>query len=243
MLERFYHPCAAESGRIVLGGDEARHLSRVRRIRLGEVVEIFDGKGFATVAEVVAIVGERVELVPSGPALPCRPAPLLLTLATAVPKGERFEWLVEKAVELGVRRLVPIITERSVVLPGSGKLDRLRRVVVEASKQCRGDTLMELADPQPYRTFLERANKCEVRVLAHPGGLSFDRWPPLEAAAAVVAIGPEGGFTTGEVALASEAGWVVVSLGVTLLRIETAALVACARLMAQAESRQEIVEP
>src|SRR5262249_14951791 len=122
MADRFYCPDPAVEGRFVLQGDEARHLGRVRRVGLGEVVELFDGRGFATRAKVAGLARDRVELIGQGEPLPDREARCRLTLASAVPKGERFDWLVEKATELGVARLVPLLTERSVVDPGAAKL-------------------------------------------------------------------------------------------------------------------------
>jgi 16S rRNA (uracil1498-N3)-methyltransferase len=139
-----------------------------------------------------------------------------LTLATAVPKGDRFDWLVEKATELGVERLIPLVTDRSVVEPRGSKLSRLRRLIIESSKQCRRDRLMVLDDP-----------------LADPEGCPPGRWPPLERGRSLaLAVGPEGGFTTEERALADQAGWRPINLSVHTLRIETAGLAGCAALLA-----------
>src|SRR5262249_5827936 len=120
MAERCYCADAAShtGGRLLLDGDEAHHLARVRRVATGEVVEVFDGKGFATRAEVIAVGKRQVELRPVGPPLPSREPGVRVTLASAFPKGERADWLVEKATELGVGRLVPLVCERSVVDPG-----------------------------------------------------------------------------------------------------------------------------
>src|SRR5262249_15441748 len=137
-------------GRLRLPADEARHLSRVCRLGLGDQVEVFDGQGFATTAEVVVIRDDWVELSARGAPLPVRQPECALTLATAVPKGDRFDWLVEKATELGVERLIPMLSERSVVDPRSSKLTRLRRTVIEASKQCGRARLMVLEGPVPW---------------------------------------------------------------------------------------------
>lgn len=240
MPERFYEPRASAGGVIVLGGDEARHLQRVRRIGLGARVEVFDGKGFTTAAVVVGLGRDRVELSPTGLPLPDRAVPLSLTLASAVPKGDRFDWLVEKAVELGVGRLVPLLTERSVVVPGGSKLERLRRTVIETSKQCGRNRLMEIGEPVELRTFLHTGPPSDGRrFLAHPGGLAFGCWPALERSSVHVLIGPEGGFTDAEVEEATQANWIAVGLGATVLRVETAALVAASRLLARAEAGLE----
>jgi 16S rRNA (uracil1498-N3)-methyltransferase len=232
MADRFYCPELSKTGRLALEGDEARHLARVRRLGPGDVVEVFDGRGFATRAEVVAVGRDRVELRPVGDPLPDRAPPCRLTLATAVPKGERFDWLVEKATELGVERLVPLVTERSVVDPSDAKLDRLRRVIVEASKQCGRNRLMVLDRPCAWYSCLSMPEG-ERGFLAHPGGLPPHAWPrPWVGAGATLAIGPEGGFTDAELDRAGAAGWRVVSLGASLLRIETAGLAGCSMLLA-----------
>jgi 16S rRNA (uracil1498-N3)-methyltransferase len=239
LVERFYCPELPKDGRFALKGDEARHLARVRRLRPGDVVEVFDGRGFATRAEVVEVGRDRVELRTLGDPIPDRAAACRLTLATAVPKGERFDWLIEKATELGVERLVPLVTERSVVDPRDAKLDRLRHVIVEAAKQCGRNRLMELDRSTPWPAFLATQVETE-RWMAHPSGRSPDAWPkPRRGGHATLAIGPEGGFTEAEVEAAGAAGWRAIRLGATLLRIETAGLAGCSMLLALCEGPDE----
>lgn len=239
-LDRFYCPAIMRDGPSVLDGDEARHLARVRRVPVGAEVELFDGRGQAVRAEVVALGRDQATLrVVEW--LAARPGPpMAVTLATAIPKGERFDWLIEKATELGVARVVPILAERSTVDPRAAKLDRLRRVVIEASKQSRRDTLMALDAPQPWdRWAVRSASETEFahRWLAHPGAPTAWRNHPLSAGESVaLAIGPEGGFTEREIDLARAAGWEVAGLTDLILRIETAALVAAAQCLARAGS-------
>jgi 16S rRNA (uracil1498-N3)-methyltransferase len=160
-----------------------------------------------------------------------------LTLAAAVPKGERFDWLVEKATELGVERLVPLVTERSAVDPRATKLERLRRRIVEASKQCGRNRLMVLEAPMPWSEWLSAAPASATRLLAHPGGPPPRSWPVVPVGGeAALSIGPEGGFSEPEVDAASAAGWRVVALGETLLRIETAAVAGVAMILARVEA-------
>jgi len=237
VTERFFCPTPPKDGRIRLEGDESRHLSRVRRLGPGAVVEIFDGGGFATSAEVTDQGKDWVDLKVVGDPLPDRVTPCRVTLATAVPKGERFDWLVEKATELGVDRVVPIVTERSVVDPRATKLDRLRRSIVEASKQCGRNRLMVLERPLPWSVWLTEPAAAALRLVAHPGGLPPSSWPQARRGGeAALAIGPEGGFTDLEVEAARAAGWQLASLGATLLRVETAGLVGCAAILALCES-------
>ncbi len=234
MSARFYCPDSPRQGRQRLAADEAHHLSRVCRLGIGDIVEVFDGRGFATRSEIATIGHGFVELtilavLPEG--VPC----LQLTLATAVPKGERFDWLVEKATELGVERLIPITTERSVVEPGEPKLDRLRRSIIEASKQSRRDRLMILDPPMEWAGVVQSAPP-PLRFLADPEGCPFAAWPAIERGrSATLAVGPEGGFTSAERELAIQAGWVAICLGVNTLRIETAGLAGCAALLARSQ--------
>ena len=239
MLERFYCPDSFAEGTAILEGDEARHLIRVRRVAVGEAVELFDGRGSACRARVSSLEKDRAVLAILGPADPDRTPRFSLTLATAVPKGERFDWLVEKATELGVARLIPLITERSVVDPRSTKLDRLRRVIVEASKQCRRNRLMDLEPPTPWDSIVEVARE-SARWIAHPGGMGIDPvvWR-AGSSSAILAIGPEGGFSEAEVDRGVEAGWRAVGLTSTILRVETAALAGCSTILALANRGEE----
>jgi 16S rRNA (uracil1498-N3)-methyltransferase len=231
LADRFYCPGPWVGSRATLVGDEAKHLARVRRVGVGDRVELFDGRGRIAEAEVAEIGRDRVELalLTEGPG--GRDLDGSLILATAVPKGERFDWLIEKATELGVTRLVPILTERSVVDPRSSKLDRLRKLIIEACKQSGRSRLMELSEPVGWEEWL-RFGKVgvETRLVAHPGG---GRIPEVKAGYNVtIAIGPEGGFTDAEITGAEQAGYQRIGLGPTILRVETAALAACAGLLA-----------
>ena len=236
MADRFFCSERPVGGLLTIAGDEAHHLTRVRRVGVGEVVIVFDGRGGGWRAQVHEIARDRVTLgvvepVAPGPTLPCE-----LTLATAMPKGDRAEWLVEKATELGVARLVPLLTARTIVDPRAGKLDRLRRRVVEATKQCGRDRLMEIGEPVQWADFARYALP-SVGLVAHPGGVSALNWPRAGADRPItLAIGPEGGFTDEEIEMSRSADWRPVSLGPTLLRIETAGLAGAALVLAMAGS-------
>jgi 16S rRNA (uracil1498-N3)-methyltransferase len=205
----------------------------VLRIEPGAVVEVFDGRGGGHRARVAVIAKKQAVLEVEAPLPEPAPFPLAITLATAVPKGDRFEWLVEKATELGVARLVPLRFERSVVEPRSNRLDRLRRRVVEACKQCGRLKLMEVAELTPLSDYLA-GEPASARFLAHPGGQPLAGLAALNPGAAVsLVVGPEGGLTGEEVALCEREGWCPVSLGPTILRVETAALAAVAGRLAR----------
>lgn len=227
-MHRFFLSMLPDVGPAVMAGAEAHHLAHVLRIAAGADVEIFDGRGRSATATVIRVGKRDVELQIRNSQFTPAPRPEL-TLAVAVPKGERFDWLVEKAVELGVSRLIPLITTRSVVDPREGKLDRLRQAVISACKQSRRNSLLELQTPLRWGEFLESLSAPEACWLAHPGGTSIgDLLSQAGEGPLVVAIGPEGGFTDEEVAAASERGARPVSLGNLILRVETAALAVAA---------------
>jgi 16S rRNA (uracil1498-N3)-methyltransferase len=154
-------------------------------------------------------------------------------LATAVPKGDRFDWLIEKATELGVERVIPIVTERSVVDPGTTKLERLRRAIIEASKQCGRNRLMVLSPPIPWDQMAATATGT-CKFLADRGGAPLAQFPAIDRGTSVtLAVGPEGGFTPAEQQVGAHHGWHAVNLGVHTLRIETAGLAGAAALLAR----------
>jgi 16S rRNA (uracil1498-N3)-methyltransferase len=236
---RFYCPDPPREGRLRLGADEARHLRRVCRLGVGDFVEVFDGQGVAMRSEVVAVGGDWVELMIAGPPMPERPSPFTLTLATAVPKADRFDWLVEKATELGIDRLIPIMTERSVVEPRASKLSRLRRTIIEASKQCGRNRLMVLESPSRWEP-LNDSFQDSMKFLADPEGTPAWLMPPIPRGQSVIlAVGPVGGFTPLERDLALRVGWFSISFSVNTLRIETAALAGCAALFSRMRESNE----
>src|SRR5262249_53228101 len=141
--------------------------------------------------------------------------------AAPLPKGDRGDFLLEKLTELGVTDFVPLRTRRSVIHPREARLDKLERAVIEASKQCGRNVLMQVGPLTDWDDYCRRTELPQRKILAHPGGEAITTGAAGDMA---VAVGPEGGFTDEEVTLARAAGWRVVSLGPRILRVETAAL-------------------
>jgi 16S rRNA (uracil1498-N3)-methyltransferase len=226
MSSRYFTPTPVTADRAVLTGAEAHHLIHVMRAAPGEQITLFDGSGLEWTAAVRRIGRAEVELDVLAQDEVDRELAVEVTLAAALPKGDRQRWLVEKAVELGVRRIVPLGTARSVAQPSPGALERLRRSVIEASKQCGRNRLLELAAPQAWPELLSATADVPHRWMAHPGqgNLPPGNLPPIGRRDRIVlAIGPEGGFSAEEVAQAVAAGWQLVDLGPRTLRVETAA--------------------
>ena len=189
--------------------DDAHHLFRVLRVRAGEVVTVSDGQGAWRTARV-----EGDGLVPDGDVVR-EPEPTACTVAVAIPKGDRLEWMVQKLTEIGASRIMLTDCARSVVRWDAAKaerqLERLRRIAREAAAQSRRVWLPELSGPVPFSS----AAALPDAVLADPTGETG----PLGS---VVVIGPEGGFSDDELRFGPRR----VTLGETVLRVETAALVA-----------------
>jgi 16S rRNA (uracil1498-N3)-methyltransferase len=239
MADRYFveTPISCEQARLV--GSEAHHLANVMRAKPGQTVTLFDGSGAQFDARIETVGRSEVLLsVVARIEADCE-LTRRLTLAVSLPKGDRQRWLVEKATELGVDRLVPLITARSVAQPVESALARLRRAVIEASKQCGRNRLMEIAEARPWSDFVNRPPTNAACWIAHrspldgkysdsdalPSTLLRDEQASEEI---VVAIGPEGGFTDDEVAAALAAGWRRLDLGPRILRVETAAVAVAA---------------
>jgi 16S rRNA (uracil1498-N3)-methyltransferase len=226
-MPRFHLPPEAwQSG--VLTGDEARHLSQVLRIKPGESITVFDGHGRRAPAEVLSVSRDHVSLNLGESLSPAAPLPTI-TLAQAIPKGKNMDLIVQKAVELGVAAIQPLVTRNTVVQPGEGKSDKWRRNALEACKQCGQDTLPDIADPQPFDRWLATLPEAPgLKLIASlaPGALPLRetlRQHPGSTAVTLL-IGPEGDFSPGETTAALAAGFLPVSLGPIVLRVETATI-------------------
>jgi len=242
MADRYFSEKAIVGETILLEAAEAHHLMHVMRAKHGDLVTVFDGSGSECQARIERLSRSTVELAVLSRDLVDRELPLAVTVGVALPKGDRQKWLVEKLTELGVCRLVPLETNRGVAQPVQSALDRLMRSVVEASKQCGRNRLMQLDASQSASSFFSAAAALpeELRWIAHPGGSRIV--DEIESArsrgsvrSVVVAVGPEGGFTDEEVAMAVDAGWQRLDLGRRILRIETAAI-ALAAICGQLQS-------
>lgn len=230
MSHRFFLPQLSAPPPHRLVGPEAHHLAHVLRTRKGEEIEVFDGAGGVATAVVEAITKQDVHLkLLATRREPSRPYPLVL--ASAVPKGERCDWLVEKLTELGVSRWIPLSTVHSVVEPSEHKLDRLRQVVISACKQSGRNRLMEIAPLTPWKQFLSEAHGQELCFVADLQGLPWNttvQVPTDPDQPTTFAIGPEGGWAPEELDAVRQHGFSLVRLGPNILRVETAALAVAA---------------
>ena len=218
-------------------GDDARHLARVLRAEVGQLYEISDGTS-VYLAEVSAIEKSRVGFRLIEP-LDTPSTPVRLTILAALIKFDRFEWLVEKATELGAAAIVPVNAARSEkgLLEAAGKrVERWRRIAHESSQQARRVRPLEIGGPQELGAALAALSGDGYFLDEKPGA------PPLLAAlppsgtrrgsdSIALATGPEGGWTDAERASAAAGGWKAVSLGPLILRAETAAIAAASLII------------
>lgn len=236
MADRYFVEQEIQAATALLTGAEAHHLLHVMRGKLGDSVKLFDGSGNEYLAQITRLGRRDVELAILSTDTVDRELPLRITLAVALPPGDRQQWLVEKATELGVARVVPLLTQRSGPVSDS-MLNKLRRGVVEASKQCGRNRLLEVAEPVGWSNFVCECHPT-ARYIAEIGAAPFS--PAMESAnwltEVVVAIGPVGDWTHEELALAQSNTWKPIGLGPRILRVETAAITLAAVLVAHTQA-------
>ena len=236
-MHRFYLPPECCAGNVLrLNGREAHHALHVLRLKRGDAVTVLDGAGNEFSCEVESSARDSLALAvkekKSTPPLPCA-----ITLLQAVPKGKIIESIIQKSVELGTRRIVPILSERVVTQLDSDdaekKRDKWQQVAIEAIKQCGAAWLPRVEAPVTPAEFIAREEKFDLLLV---GSLQAERRHPREILrefetkhgrlpqSVGVWIGPEGDFTPAELAAIQAARALPISLGQLVLRVETATI-------------------
>ncbi len=225
---------------ITLPAVEHRHATKVLRLGKGEPVIVVDGLGMAYRGEISSSPRAKETTVHIHSELRNYGEPsVALTLAAGMSTGAKFDTIVEKGTELGVKRFVPILSETSKVKFEDEKrvqsrIRRLEKVAVAAMKQCRRSYRPDISRPVSYSQFIRETDTDSLNLLFHPSTAStpFEQVSiPDTFKRVTIMIGPESGFTRDELSLALEAGFQPVRLGVRILRTETAGPVACALVM------------
>jgi len=238
MSNRFYCP-PPWTETVEVTGPDAHHLLHVMRLKPGAEVEVFDGAGRSSlgVIEETDRKSAKVRLSAGSERIDPEPERRLI-LATAIPKGDRFRWLVEKCTELGVDEILPLETARSVVSPRESKIDKHRQYVLEACKQSGRNRALELHDMQSFEAFCEKiaANQfCLIGTLSDEPVAPQKLQEELSRTEGPVflVVGPEGGWTEEELAQACQSGMRPCHLPGHVLRTETAgvALSACLKML------------
>jgi 16S rRNA (uracil1498-N3)-methyltransferase len=236
-MHRFYLPPAeCKTAPLTLAGREAHHALHVLRMRKGDQVTILDGAGREFLCAVENFDRDKIQLAAvQTKTIPAPPCPI--TLLQAVPKGKIIESIIQKATELGVARIVPLLTERVVMdlddKHAARKTEKWQQVAIEAIKQCGAAWLPRVEVPMTPKEFLARAEKFELPFIAslQPGAQHprqylerFQAQHGRKPQSACVWIGPEGDFTAAEVDAIIAAGALPITLGKLVLRVETAAM-------------------
>ncbi len=231
---------AGVGARVILRGAEHHHLARVLRLVAGDAVALFDGAGTGYRGRVERI--DRAETLLALESLDDRKVEprLHVTLAQGIPRSpDRMDHLVQKTTEIGVARIAPIVASRSVARPtsgASGRLERWRRIAEDAARQSGRLNVPAVDEPATWEDFLKRPAAEDLRLVLStedPHAAPLAGAGPFPARA-VLAIGPEGGWSSGDLSLATAAGYRSVHLGPRILRTETAGIVAVALVLFQA---------
>lgn len=231
-MRRFYAPPENfQADTIILDLEQTRHLRDVLRLHEGDTVQIFDGDGneFLTAIENISKKETTLKIFEKIPATSPE-SNLELTLAVALLKGEKFDLAVQKCVELGVTKFVPLITKRCDVKPRDAekKIERWRKIILESSKQCGRAKLMQIDEPKEFRIFTENCSDETKILFSERGGTKFSDLIPEKKITAVT--GAEGGWEDSELDFAKSEGFQIVTFGGRILRAETAVIAVSAIL-------------
>ena len=223
----------AGRNRAVLTGEHAVHLSRVLRAKVGQEFEIaLPGEHPVRLGRIVAINNSRVEFELGQPVSAILEPALEITLLLAIFKFDRMEWAIEKATELGVSRIVPVIarrTEKHLLAAASKRQQRWQRLALQASEQSRRQSEPDITLPMPLKKAIESATGLRIVLSETERDQPLQRLLAADPVSAVtLAIGPEGGWTEEELALFAQHEWQAATLGKSILRAETAAIAALA---------------
>ena len=233
---RFYAPpsaFAANLANVTLASDEARHLRDVLRLKSGDEVYVFNGEGKEFHCRIEESRRDTAQLKVISEVAPARSeSPLLLTLGVALLKGEKFDLVVQKATELGVTRVVPVVTKLADIRlrdesDAAKRVARWQRIALEAAKQSGRAVVPEIASPVAFEFFLQDENGDDCLMFSERDGQSMieaKATMPEHPSSLTALVGSEGGWTDQELTMARQAGWTIVTLGGRTLRAETAAI-------------------
>jgi 16S rRNA (uracil1498-N3)-methyltransferase len=230
----FAPPEQINNSLITLDSDESHHLSRVLRLSSGATVFAFDGLGNEYQCEVAEVSKKSVSLSIIAPVTDPVESPLDLTLGQAILQNDKFDLIVQKATELGVTRIVPLITEFCEFRKVTGneqRLQRWKKIALEATKQCGRRIIPDIAEPLTFTDFCQKNQSLLRLIFSEQGGGKLLSLP--EANSISVVIGPKGGWSQAELSIAKENNFTAIYLSNRILKAETAAIAATALLQLQ----------
>ena len=217
-----------------ISGSDALHISRVLRLKSGDVIAVFDGRGHAFECRIHSVTPDVVTVIVEKERAANRESHVHITFAQAMLKAGKMDTLVRQATELGISRWLPFFSERSVPTPDpkrtKARLERWNKISREALKQCGRDLLMEVLPPVSMEAVLRQGQACDRKIIFWEcASASAETSMPMmqeKIKDLVVVVGPEGGFSAREVEMATSLGYASMSLGPRILKAETAAIAA-----------------
>ncbi len=236
-MNRFYVPFHAGIENMWLDSSESHHIVHVKRLKIGDNLILFNGKGNECDAEIVDINEDKVKVKINQHKNISKENQIEIDIAFAIPKGKRSHLLTQKCTELGVHKLIPTNYNRSVVklkADSSVKIEKWQKIAIEASKQCGRNTITEICEVVDFEDVLKSIDSYDLTLFACSQSDSNNLRNTLQEHPninnIIIFIGPEGGFTPKEIEVAKKAGCKFVSLGQRILRVETAAIAVSAIL-------------
>ncbi|MCP0912775.1 MULTISPECIES: 16S rRNA (uracil(1498)-N(3))-methyltransferase [Legionella] len=232
---RIYQPGQYQCGQVVeLSPEAAQHVAVVLRMRAGEKLTLFSGNNIEFTALIATIQKKKVTVTIMAAERQCRESPRAIHLAQAISKGERMEFVVQKAVELGVASITPLLTARCVVKLDAERLQKKRQqwqaIAVAACEQCGRNVIPKVYEAEPLEKYVQQCQSALKLVLYPDSAKSWREYEFKEDIALL--IGPEGGLDEHEIAAAQRHGFSSLRLGPRILRTETAAITALSVLQA-----------
>ncbi|MFC4411073.1 16S rRNA (uracil(1498)-N(3))-methyltransferase [Chungangia koreensis] len=235
MQRYFINGPLLEDGSVEISGEDAKHISRVLRMGVGDrVIVVISQRSF--IAEITTITDQSVIVVPESNELRNNEMPIRVAIACGLPKGEKLEWIAQKATELGMNELIPFKAERSIVKwddkKGAKKQERLQKIAKEAAEQSHRSIIPEVHEPISLKQLIDMSSQFDVLYVAdEEDAKAITRTRFAEQMKSVydklsmmVVFGPEGGLSRNEAEVLKEAGFKTISLGPRILRTETAPL-------------------
>lgn len=241
-MDRFFVSSDFNEKEIWINGEEAHHMLNVKRHKAGDSVILFNGEGAECVGEIHEVCHERMphnkkaRISIKSTKNVNKEIGFEITVAVSVPKGKRSDFIIQKCSELGVKEIIPIITERCVVKVDSGhKLEKWKRIAVEASKQCGRNMITEISDVMPFQSLIDMIRSFELSIIFSNNETAKGTKEIFKKASGIknvlCIIGPEGGFSTAEIEQAQNAGCKIAILTPQVLRVETAVIAVVSMLI------------
>jgi len=236
-MRRFFIEESKVTGPIIsITGSDAAHIKKVLRMKPGDRMGLFDGRGFEYEARIENFTAKSVEVSIARRFLSASESPAQIIVAQALLKDKKMDTLVRQLTEIGVARLIPFTSIRSVPIPDPKRLSarrkRWEKIAIEALKQCRRGHVTEIAGTVTFNDVMKMDDECDLKIVfweneSKPMSDAIQHIHDRHYRKILAVLGPEGGFTEKEIEYARACGFVTASLGPRILRSETAAIAAC----------------